>query len=924
MADFSAKEQKNLINEHSQMLDFLKGLDKARAMTESALASKLQAMASRDAFAPVVHPELCEGRSPSALPWELSELLKTLYQYRVQASQAAAAVRLLQSVLPRLEQELNAARAGSGMLRRLFSSVQQKTQATAAVQYLAGLKGSAYWQSAQQLRAQSASMPKQPDQAAVWQDISQNRTVYREICERITKGVTRQTADVAAVISQLVQLQSRMNDAQSSVEQSKSAIQRAAEQMRGAQAQVILSDVPVEELNRGRGGIRVKTLRDSGYNTVEDVLRASEQELIDLKGISPEGAREIKTIAAEFARSSASTSRIRLSADDRTPRATALVQAICDYRAKRAGIAKYEELHRDCSDDIFDAVSALERVGNGAGWLFYSESEKEEARLGYHYLTSLLGGEYAATAAQTYALLTGAAGSTPQQAWDDFSSNTIEYLNILESVMPDALGNDDSVYGLPEELALKISEQETHLDGLDCTLRPYQTWGLKYILHQKRVLLGDEMGLGKTVQAIASMVSLANTGQTHFLVVCPASVISNWCREIEKFCALAVTKIHGASKLAAVSQWQRDGGVGVTTYETTGAFDLGDDFRFGMLTVDEAHYIKNPDAIRSVNVRKLCDHAERVLFMTGTALENKVEEMLSLVRVLRPTVADEVKSMAFMASAPQFREKIAPVYYRRKRADVLKELPELTDSCEWCAMQPAEEKAYEAAVMSKNYAAARRVSWNVDDIAQSSKANRLREIAQEAESEGRKLIVFSFFLDTIQKVLALFGEKCAGPINGSVPPRRRQEIIDAFDKAAPGTILAAQIQSGGTGLNIQSASVVVLCEPQFKPSIENQAISRAYRMGQARNVLVYRLLCENSVDEKITEMLEQKQAVFDAFADDSAVAQESMELDEKGFGEIMQEEYRRIAEKQAGETSPNSETAEESPNDPVDAPPTTE
>ena len=124
-----------------------------------------------------------------------------------------------------------------------------------------------------------------------------------------------------------------------------------------------------------------------------------------------------------------------------------------------------------------------------------------------------------------------------------------------------------------------------------------------------------------------------------------------------------------------------------------------------------------------------------------------------------------------------------------------------------------------------------------------------------------------------------------------------QEIIDEFSKAPAGSVLLAQIQSGGTGLNIQSASVVVICEPQFKPSIENQAISRAYRMGQARNVLVHRLLGDETIDERITELLAQKQAVFDAFADESAVARESFELDEKSFGTLMEEESRRIAEK---------------------------
>lgn len=224
----------------------------------------------------------------------------------------------------------------------------------------------------------------------------------------------------------------------------------------------------------------------------------------------------------------------------------------------------------------------------------------------------------------------------------------------------------------------------------------------------------------------------------------------------------------------------------------------------------------------------------------------------------------------------------------------LESLPDLIESKEWCSLSHNEELAYEHAVLSKNYAEARRVSWNVDDLKDSSKASRLLELVEEAESEDRKVIVFSFFLDTIRKVTMLLGNRCTNPINGSVTPQRRQEIIDEFDKAPAGTVLVAQIQSGGTGLNIQSASVVVLCEPQFKPSIENQAISRAYRMGQTRNVLVYRLLCEGTVDEKIMSTLESKQAIFDAFADKSVAAAESQQIDDRTFGNIIKEEIDRI------------------------------
>jgi SNF2 family DNA or RNA helicase len=110
-------------------------------------------------------------------------------------------------------------------------------------------------------------------------------------------------------------------------------------------------------------------------------------------------------------------------------------------------------------------------------------------------------------------------------------------------------------------------------------------------------------------------------------------------------------------------------------------------------------------------------------------------------------------------------------------------------------------------------------------------------------------------------------------------------------------VLICQVQAGGTGLNIQAASIVIFTEPQIKPSLTSQAISRAYRMGQTRNVLVYRLLCENSVDERIMSLLENKQAVFDAFADQSEAANESREIDEHTLGDIIKEEIERINEK---------------------------
>lgn len=555
----------------------------------------------------------------------------------------------------------------------------------------------------------------------------------------------------------------------------------------------------------------------------------------------------------------------------------------------------------DCSKLLSSSLQQITcaeedlKVGlNGIRWFFSAKAKKEKAIEAFNLLTSLKDNEYGRNVGTQLDVADKIERTQGSDAWQDFSNNSIRYFNDLEDINPGVLGNDDSVYGLPEDLAREIQEECFFPDGLLCELRRYQEWGVKYILHQERVLLGDEMGLGKTVQAIATMVSLRNTGGTHFIVVCPASVITNWCREIRKMSLLSVTKVHGAGRKAALESWIKTGGVAVTTYETVAYCKLPDDFKFKLLVVDEAHYIKNPGARRSINVKNLSVYAERLLFMTGTALENKVDEMISLIRILQPEIASKVQGMVFMASAPQFREAVSPVYYRRKREDVLTELPELIESREWCTLTRNEETFYEQAVLSKNYAEARRVSWNVDDLKDSSKAARLLELIDEAKSDGRKVIVFSFFRDTLRKVSMLLGDLCMNPINGSVTPQRRQEIIDEFDKAPAGTVLVAQIQAGGTGLNIQSASVVILCEPQFKPSIENQAISRAYRMGQTRNVLVYRLLCEDTVDEKIMSTLESKQAIFDAFADKSMAAMASCDLDERTFGNIIEEEIDRI------------------------------
>ncbi len=659
----------------------------------------------------------------------------------------------------------------------------------------------------------------------------------------------------------------------------------------------VLRGVPVEELNRDKRGIRVKSLRDYGFATVGDLAAATPAQIASVDGVSPDGAMLIKYQVNQMVAGARADMKIRLSADDKNDAASQLVKSL--YACLRIRPFAQELAHLETQSRFWLplAKEAITPVMGTFQWMFAGKAKKEAATEAYHRLERELAGEYGQ---RFHALMPGIEAinrMVAPEAWQEFEKNPIPFFNLLEDIAPGVLGTDDGLYGLPEDLAREIENETFYPEGLLCDLRRYQQWGVKFILHQERVLLGDEMGLGKTIQAIAAMVSLANTGATHFVVVCPAGVLSNWCREVSSKSRLRVTKVHGAGRLAAWESWRQSGGVAVTTYEMAGFLRLPEEARFSLLTVDEAHYIKNPEARRTENVRRLAAHADRVLFMTGTALENRVSEMIALIGMLRPDIAAQVTGMEYLAAAPQFRKLVAPVYYRRKREDVLTELPELMEELEWCTLSPEEERVYEASVLARNYMDIRRVSWNAPDPSRSAKAVRLLEILQEAAENGRRIIVFSFFLETLKTLMTLLGPAAYGPISGCVSPARRQQIIDDFSRAPAGAVLVSQVQSGGTGLNIQAASVVVFCEPQLKPSTETQALSRAYRMGQTRNVLVFRLLADDTVDERILEMLDEKQKLFDAFADESEAAMSTLAIDDRNFGDIVQAEIDRINEK---------------------------
>ena len=686
----------------------------------------------------------------------------------------------------------------------------------------------------------------------------------------------------------------RLSQIRASETEQRRDAQVAAQALYDAHIRKVLEEMDVEHINRAKQGIRTALLRESGVENVWQLSQMSHQQICDIDGVGDATAQKVVDTVGQIVQNTKDTVHVRIRMDMPGAEDEALVKALyalMHCRAPRMECARiYEENHAAVQSEI-----PLLREGMSSfGWLFKSKARKNKIEAAVQRMEARFEGEFGD--GKAIGVWYKAANAVPETYWADYQKNASAYYAELEKLGLEWEKQDAAPGGLPAQLAAEVEAQRIDLEGLNATLRSYQTFGVKYIVHQKKALLGDEMGLGKTIQAIASMVALKAQGVHHFMVVCPASVLVNWCREIQKFSTMEVTKVHGNDE-EALLHWRENGDVAVTTFESISRFALPEKFRIGMVVTDEAHYVKNPEAQRTKALVKLLNRADYTLFMSGTPLENRVEEMQFLVSCLQPQVAEEIKDVMYLSTADQFRQHLAPVYLRRTREDVLTELPELVEKEQWCTLGAQEQKIYREAVMSGNFMAIRQVSWHVDDLKHSCKAARLVELCEQAKEQKRKVIVFSFFRSTIKKVIELLGDRCTEPISGDITPQRRQEIVDEFNEAPDGAVLVSQVQAGGTGLNIQSASVIIFCEPQIKPSIENQAVSRAYRMGQVRDVLVYRLLADDTVDEQIMEILKNKQNLFDNFADESAVGAESLKPSEQSWiHNMVQEEQKRLTQ----------------------------
>ena len=624
----------------------------------------------------------------------------------------------------------------------------------------------------------------------------------------------------------------------------------------------LLDTLPLDKLREVTADrLRISGLPEAGVTTVGDVHRAVVGQLRQIPGIGERSADRLKA-AAETLFSEAAAEPRRDIGTERTRYAERLIKVLAAFDA----LPDLDEEQHARRKRLFEIADLSRNWNVAAGdldrWAVAFSGGEHSNELYARFRGDI---EWAQANPQVLGSYRGL--DVVRNPWMDYRRRPAHYQGLLADLLGNQKtgGDDLDADTLAAIRALRLDR--TFLNP-DLRLRGYQSFGARFAVVQKKTVLGDEMGLGKTVQAIAAAAHVAavdGVARTRVLVVCPASVVVNWEREIKNFTTgLPVFRAHGAVKEDLVDAWRSEGGFCVVTYD--GARTMAS--RLGapeFVVVDEAHMIKNPEAQRSRAVARLVDSAAHALLMTGTPLENAVEDFEHLVGYIAPEL--DVEDL----SAREFRRRVAPVYLRRNQDDVLDELPQKTETIDWIDLNDQDRRHYLEAVREGGWMAMRRAPM-MTPVGVPAKLERLREIVDEAAEAGRKVLIFSFFLDVLARLEKELGETVVGTVDGSVAAAKRQDLVDQFAAVNGPAVLLAQITAAGAGLNIQAASVVILVEPQVKPSIEAQAIARAHRMGQTSTVLVHRLVADDTADERLLEILGQKTKVFDAYARESESA----------------------------------------------------
>lgn len=455
--------------------------------------------------------------------------------------------------------------------------------------------------------------------------------------------------------------------------------------------------------------------------------------------------------------------------------------------------------------------------------------------------------------------------------------------------------------------------------GLQVTaLRPYQRTGYEWLRLLEEVggggCLADDMGLGKTLQTISFLLyKIEAQPQGRHLVVAPASLLYNWLKELEKFApAIKATVLHG-TKRDTESLTENDNQVFITSYGTMRQdVHLLETIVWETIVLDESHHIKNPQAQTTRAAWQLT--AKTKIALSGTPIMNSTADLHSQMHFLMPGLlgAPEffkkeytipIEQQANQEKAAVLQKLIRPFLLRRTKEQVAKDLPARTESVLWCEMNADQRYAYESIkenIRTNIFTEIAANGLNKGKLGVLAGLTKLRQLCNSAELikdedvftydsvktkvlidelqcivPQHRALVFSQFtsmLDLLERDLEKAGMATLR-LDGQTNIRQRQELVNEFQSEdSEAAVFLISLKAGNTGLTLTKADYVFLFDPWWNTSVENQAIDRAHRIGQQQQVFAYRMICRNSIEEKIIKLAGTKKKL----SDDLIAAEESL------------------------------------------------
>lgn len=462
-------------------------------------------------------------------------------------------------------------------------------------------------------------------------------------------------------------------------------------------------------------------------------------------------------------------------------------------------------------------------------------------------------------------------------------------------------------YRAPEYLSLG---PEISSLTLPSSLYLYQLEGIYTLTKHGELLLADDMGLGKTVQAIVAMrVLIRRRSIANALIVVPASLVRQWEQELQRWAPDLWVSVAYGSPAARHAAWKTPAHVYLTSYESLrsdSSYRSGPAaYSWDLVVLDEGQKIKNVTTKTSKTCRALS--RRRSWILTGTPLENSVDELASVLSFVRPN-AELLDGRGRAADLQNVRSVQRQIQLRRKREAVLHQLPKLQRLRVVLPLTDSQRQAYESVlnegVMHLAELGAEVTVQHVLSLitrlkqicnfcpktGASAKIEDLRERLVEIVAQGHKALVFTQFtceqfgarrivreLDDLEPLL----------YTGDMGPSERQRVVDEFTRPDGPPVLVMSLRAGGLGLNLQAASYVVHFDSWWNPAVTSQAEARAHRLGQRRAVTAYEYVMVDTIEERIMEIIERKKALFKELVDDVSISLGTLGLTKEEYLEAL-------------------------------------